>query len=98
MHFISTGCFYDERNNVHRPVPKHYVEKLVQPLSEKHLLPLFCVHLGFQSLTVRTAGLHLRPQVSRPVAETVVWDSLVGAPGFLYLGKVQLQRLGNDGR
>ena len=64
LNFISTRCFYDERNNVHRPVPKHYVEKLVQPLSEKRHLPLFCIRLGFQLLTVGTAGSHPQPQVS----------------------------------
>ncbi len=74
LNFISTRCFYDERNNVHRPVPKHYVEKLVQPLSEKHLRPMFCVYLDFQSLTI------LDSRVTSSAAG--FWESLVGAREF----------------
>jgi hypothetical protein len=37
-------CCYDEGNKVHRPVPKHYVEALVQPLSDTAPSFFSCLH------------------------------------------------------
>jgi broad specificity phosphatase PhoE len=60
--------FHDEGNKVHRPVPKHYVETLVQPLSETaSVLALFCIYLGFQKLTVG------KPQVNPRLLRACEW-------------------------